>query len=156
MGTLPRTGRVEVVTEADPEAVWAVVSDPTRVGEWSHECGGAEWVGDVVSARPGARFRRQEPRRALGVVAGQRGPHRRRTEIVLVADRPVDALPGQHHLEHLPRADRRGTRIVQTFQVVKLNPAMDRLFFCSFPQHRDRSEALTADLQRLGEVARAG
>src|SRR6187431_2471844 len=49
--------RVDVTVEADIDAVWAVVRDVTRVGEWSHECLGAEWVGFSTEATPGARFR---------------------------------------------------------------------------------------------------
>ena len=56
MGTLKKSGRVETVTDATPEQVWAVVSDVTRVGEWSHECKGAVWVDGATAAQPGARF----------------------------------------------------------------------------------------------------
>lgn len=49
-----------------------------------------------------------------------------------------------------------GTRIVQRYEVVKLNPIWDRLFYLTTPQHRDRIAALTDDLRRLGEVARTG
>lgn len=34
-----------------------VVRDVSRVGEWSHECVSAIWVGGSASAVPGARFR---------------------------------------------------------------------------------------------------
>ena len=57
MGTLKRSGRVEAVTDATPEQVWAVVADVTRVGEWSHECKVGVWADGATSARPGARFR---------------------------------------------------------------------------------------------------
>ena len=46
-----------------------------------------------------------------------------------------------------------GTRIEQRFEVRKLNPVFDRLFYLTTPQHRDRTEALTADMRALGEVA---
>jgi hypothetical protein len=39
--------------------VWDVVRDVTRVGEWSHECLAANWLGGATSAVPGARFRGQ-------------------------------------------------------------------------------------------------
>jgi hypothetical protein len=54
---LPQTGAVEVVVDAPPEAVWAVLADVTRIGEWSHECRGAEWLDGASSAAPGVRFR---------------------------------------------------------------------------------------------------
>src|SRR4029079_1779050 len=49
--------RVVVEVEADIESGWAVVRDVTRVGEWSHECVGASWVGRSTAAIQGARFR---------------------------------------------------------------------------------------------------
>lgn len=42
---------------ASPEAVWALVSDPTRMGEWSPENVGAEWLGGATQAAVGAQFR---------------------------------------------------------------------------------------------------
>jgi hypothetical protein len=42
---------------ASPEAVWALVSDPTRMGEWSPENLGATWLGEVTGAAEGAQFR---------------------------------------------------------------------------------------------------
>ena len=48
--------RVVVTVDADIDDVWNVVRDVTRIGEWSHECLGAEWLG-ATTATPGARFR---------------------------------------------------------------------------------------------------
>ena len=49
--------RVAVTVEADIDEVWDVVRDVTRVGEWSHECVGAEWLAGADAPVPGARFR---------------------------------------------------------------------------------------------------
>ena len=48
-----------------------------------------------------------------------------------------------------------GTRITQRYEVVKLGPIFDRFIYQFVPVHRDRTEALTNDLQRIGEVAHA-
>lgn len=40
--------------------------------------------------------------------------------------------------------------------MLRLNPVVDRLFYLCNPAHRDRTEALQGDLQRLGEVAAVG
>jgi uncharacterized protein YndB with AHSA1/START domain len=37
--------------------VWAMVSDVTRMGEWSPENEGGEWVGGATGPVPGAKFR---------------------------------------------------------------------------------------------------
>jgi uncharacterized protein YndB with AHSA1/START domain len=42
---------------ASPEQVWSLVSDPTRMGEWSPENVGAKWLGDASGPAVGARFR---------------------------------------------------------------------------------------------------
>jgi len=46
-----------------------------------------------------------------------------------------------------------GSRIEQRFEVRKLNPVIDRIFYALIPQHRDRSQALRQDLERLAAVA---
>ncbi len=42
---------------APAERVWDLVSDVTRMGEWSPEAEGGVWLGNATSARPGAKFR---------------------------------------------------------------------------------------------------
>lgn len=53
-----RTGSVQVHVDAPAEAVWALLSDLERMGEWSPECYRVEWLdGAKAPASPGARFR---------------------------------------------------------------------------------------------------
>ena len=153
MGALPRSGRCEATTTASPEAVWAIVGDPTRVGEWSHECGGAEWVDGATSARPGARFR---GRNRVG-----RSRWSRVCEVVTVdAPRelswrtvPTRLYPDSTRWTITVEAVDSGSRIEQRFEVLKLNPVFDRLFYLLVPAHRDRSAALRDDIARLGAAA---
>jgi uncharacterized protein YndB with AHSA1/START domain len=42
---------------APAELVWAMVSDVTRMGEWSPENESAEWLGGATGPKPGAKFR---------------------------------------------------------------------------------------------------
>lgn len=42
---------------APAEQVWAMVSDVTRMGEWSPENEGATWMGGATGAAPGAKFK---------------------------------------------------------------------------------------------------
>ncbi len=53
------TDQVRVTREiaAPVEQVWAMVSDVTRMGEWSPENEGAEWLGGAAGPQPGAKFR---------------------------------------------------------------------------------------------------
>ncbi len=50
---------VEVHREiaAPPEKVWALVSDVTRMGEWSPETTACKWVGGATGPVVGARFK---------------------------------------------------------------------------------------------------
>ena len=53
-----RQGEVDIHVNAPPEAVWRVVADLDRMGEWSPECYRVEWLDGATSpARVGTRFR---------------------------------------------------------------------------------------------------
>jgi hypothetical protein len=154
MGTLKRTSRVEVETDASPEAVWAVVSDVTRVGDWSHECLAGEWVDGATGPQVGARFR--------GRNRVDRRSWSRVNEIVSM-DEPREIVWRTVPTALFPDSTRwtitlepvgAGTRIVQRYEILKLNPLLDRLFYLTTPKHRDRTAALAADMRALGEVAR--
>jgi uncharacterized protein YndB with AHSA1/START domain len=49
------SGTIEIA--APPENVWALVSDLPRMGEWSPENDGGEWVGGATCAETGAKFK---------------------------------------------------------------------------------------------------
>lgn len=50
-------GAVSTLIEASPETVWTLVTDVTRMGEWSPETHRAEWLGNATGPVVGARFR---------------------------------------------------------------------------------------------------
>ena len=52
---LPTTASRSVDIAAPPEAVYDLVSDVTRTGEWSPECRSCDWVGNERGV--GARFK---------------------------------------------------------------------------------------------------
>ncbi len=147
-----REGATVVVVDADTDDVWTVVRDPTRVGEWSHECVAGEWVGDVTHAAPGARFRGRNKQglfrwgRTCEVVTAEPYEFRWRTV-------PTRLYPDSTEWTiHLARADG-GTRIEQTFRVVK-GTKLEALYATVLPAHRDRTAALKRDLERMGDLAR--
>jgi uncharacterized protein YndB with AHSA1/START domain len=73
--------QVEVVLVADqePEVIWDLITDVSRIGEWSPECIGARWL-EAAAPRPGARF---EGRNDFGG-----GPNPPVTCVVTQAQRP--------------------------------------------------------------------
>lgn len=155
MGTLPKHSEVSVESTAAPEAIWKVLTDVTRTGEWSHETISVAWLDGATAAAPGVRFRG----------ANKQGRNRwSRTCEVLDVDAPrtfrFRTVPtwlyrdsSMWTFELTPQAG--GTRITQRYDVIKLNPVLDRLFYALLPPHRDRSDALRDDLRRLAAAAEA-
>ncbi len=150
---IPRSGEVEVIVDAPIEAVWRVVSDVTRVGEWSHECRRVEWLDGARTAAPGVRFR--------GV--NRAGPWSwSRVNEILVADEPRTlvwrTIPTLLYRDSsqwritLDRVEGR-TRVVQSFQVLRAPAVLARVYSIVVPAHRDRTTSLADDLRRLGEIA---
>lgn len=50
-------GQDKIQINAPPEKVWALVSDVTRMGEWSPETGKAEWIEGATGPAVGVRFK---------------------------------------------------------------------------------------------------
>ena len=155
MSRVQKRSHVEVEVDATVEQVWSVVADVTRVGEWSHECRSASWVGDVRRAVPGARFRGHNRASLLARWS-------RTSEVVSVEPRrelvwrtvstPLFPDSTEWRIRLEPRADR--TLITQTFTVVRAPWMLDRLYAALIPSHRDRDARLAEDLARLGAAAR--
>ena len=147
---------VDVVLDAPPHQVWDVLTDVPRVGEWSHECRTATWVEGHEKPVVGAVF-------VGGNRSGRTRWRRRCTVTESVAPRrwvyrtsggfPRDSTEWCFELESLADG---GTRLRQSFRVLRLTRAMEVAIYLLVPQHRDRREALRGDLVRLGRVAAAG
>jgi hemerythrin-like domain-containing protein len=149
---IPRSGQVEVVVDAPIDAVWRVVADVTRVGEWSHECRRVEWLDGATTPAPGVRFR--------GV--NKAGPWSwSRVNEVIVADKPQTLVwrtiptmlyPDSSEWRITLNSAEGGTRIMQSFQVLRAPAVLARLYSIIVPEHRDRTTSLADDLRRLGEI----
>jgi uncharacterized membrane protein len=156
MGTLPRTGRSEVVVDAPVEAVWDVIADVTRTGEWSHECKSVAWLDGATATAVGARFVGRNK-------VGRMGWSRKNEILRIEPGRELvwKTIPSALYRDstewtlRVEPADEGKTRIVQSYQVVMINPIADRLFYLMIPKHRDRLPDLNEDLLRIGEVANA-
>lgn len=157
MSQVQKQSRVEVVVDATLPQVWEVISDVTRVGEWSHECHTARWLGDAAGPSPGARFRGRN--RAGWVRWG------RTCEIVTldpphqIVWRTVPTLlfpdSTQWRIQLEPTSDGR-TVVTQSFTVLRAPWLLDRLYAQLIPNHRDRDARLAEDLARVGAAARRG
>ena len=73
-----RNDSVSIDIAAPPETVYALVSDITRMGEWSPECRSCRWAGGATGTAVGARFKARNK--------GRRGPPWFNTPTVTVAE----------------------------------------------------------------------
>jgi uncharacterized protein YndB with AHSA1/START domain len=64
----PLSGEVTVEMAAPPEKVWALVSDVTRIGEFSPETFEAQWTHGATGPEVGARFKGHVKRNGVGPV----------------------------------------------------------------------------------------
>ena len=62
----PLRGKVSLHIEAPPEEVWALVSDVTRIGEFSPETFEAEWTRGSTGPEVGAFFKGHVKRNGVG------------------------------------------------------------------------------------------
>lgn len=146
------SGHVEAVVDAPPAAVWEVVRDVTRTGEWSHECHTVTWIDGATEAVPGARFR---GRNKAGVFRWGRICEIVSAEPWELTFRTVPTLTTPDTTTwtiRLSPTDGGGTRIEQIFDGHGPK-AMIRIYGLFIASHRDRNDALVADLHRIGAVA---
>lgn len=151
--SIATNGRADVVVDAPIEEVWRVVSDVTRTGEWSHECRRVTWLHGAGAPAPGVRFRGSNRsgwlRWTRTCEFTEATPPRRLAWTTVATPLYPDTTEWQITLE--PAGN--GTRIVETYQVTAMPRWLARLLNRIQPAHRDRNDALAADLHRLGEIA---
>ncbi|NLE80866.1 MAG: SRPBCC family protein [Rhodococcus sp.] len=107
-----------ITMHAPAEKIWALVSDVTRIGEFSPETFEAEWLGGAVGPVVGARFRGHVRRNEIGptywtpctVLISE--PHREFTFGVGAADNPLTRWGYQIE----PCADGDGVDVTETFE----------------------------------------
>jgi hypothetical protein len=147
-----KNGQCQVHVDAAIGAIWDVVRDVMRTGEWSHECVEVVWLDGATAAAPGARFRGRNRAgifrwgRICEVVAAE--PYELVWRTV-----PTAFYPDSTEWAIRLRPDGAGTTIEQTFDVIRAPKVLDVVYALMIPAHRDRTAALTDDLRRLGAVA---
>lgn len=145
-------GRTSEYAEATPETIWPILTDVTRVGEWSHECHTATWIDGSTHATVGARFRGTSrsgfarwSRSCTVHVCTAPNEFGYRTEGRLLRDSTEWLWTLQ--------PEGTGTRVVQHYRVRSLPRWADRLVWLATPAHHDRRPALAGDLERLADLA---
>jgi uncharacterized protein YndB with AHSA1/START domain len=151
-----RSCEASTVIGAPADVVWKVVSDITRIGEWSGECKDCDWIEGADSPVPGARFRGRNRRGSMRWT---------RLNEVITAEPPqtltwrtvarfpyLDSTEWQLSLAE----DGSATRVTERFDILRLSKAMEGILEVVMPAHRDRSEDLAADLDRLKTLVESG
>ncbi len=151
--SVPVSGEVSAEVAAAPDQVWDVLSDPTRTGEWSHECHTVAWLDGHDRPAVGAKFRGRNRN-------GQMRWSRTCTITELEPERllvfrtsggyPPDSTEWRFRLT--PAADG-GTRITQSYRIIAMPKYLELMIVFFMRAHLDRRAALADDLVRLGEVA---
>jgi hemerythrin-like domain-containing protein/uncharacterized protein YndB with AHSA1/START domain len=149
-------GTASVHASAPPDAVWQVLTDVTRVGQWSHECHTATWTDGSAHAAVGARFRG----------SNRAGPARwSRPCTIYLCNAPSEfgyrtqggrLMRDSTEWYFALQPEDTGTRITQRYRIRSLAAWADRLGWLIIPAHHDRRAALERDLERLAAIADSG
>jgi uncharacterized protein YndB with AHSA1/START domain len=137
-------GRATVHINAPPEKVYAMITDVTRMGEWSPECVRAEWVGGATGPVAGARFKGHNK---LGLARWSTTP------TVKVADAGKEfafetGKPGKEDTRWTYRLSPKdgGTELTESFVALRYGALMKLI---SRPENR--TAKLTGDIQQTLE-----
>jgi uncharacterized protein YndB with AHSA1/START domain len=147
---------VSIDIEAPPDKVYELVSDITRMGEWSPECRSCRWARGGTGPTVGARFKARNK--------GRRGPPWFNMPTVTAADAGREFAfnrsgPGmgsytwRYHLE--PTAT--GTRLTESYDadppVPKLMSWLTEKWVGSSDRDADLHDGMTTTLQRIKAAA---
>jgi hypothetical protein len=147
---------VEVDIEADADALYEMISDLPRIGEWSPECETVTWEGDVTTPVEGTTF---VGRNAVG--PGRRIRYTRHGR-VLAADpgREFAFITDEGGRESTvwryrfaPKGDGR-TRVTESYQV-RWIPAWARVLDVPLNRHKELLAGMRTTLDRLRATAEA-
>lgn len=146
----PFSGTASHRSTAAPEALWVLLADVTRMGSWSPECVGGQWLDGATEAVDGARFRG----------ANRWGPLRWSTTCrVEEADPPRRLVYGARHWSGaLTRwtyelvTEGQGTLLSESFETVG-TPAIVLLLDRVGRRPRRLQQGMSTTLERLSAAA---
>jgi uncharacterized protein YndB with AHSA1/START domain len=145
-------GRASIDIAAPPEAVYDLIADVTRMGEWSPECYRCEWLDGATAAAAGARFRGYN----------RRGGYRwQRTAVVDAAERgreftftTVNDRTGRHETrwQYTLEPSPSGTVLTESFQFLWCSLAI-RAAEMFVPRGRQVNRGIETTLRRIKRAA---
>ena len=152
-------GEVTVFMAAPPSVVWDLVSDVTRIGEFSPETFEAEWLGDATGPAVGAHFRGHVKRNQKGptywseCVVTDCEPERVFGFDVIVGGKPINHWA--YALEASEQGGTAGTSVTESFRLAPTLP--NRLYWATFGRLRSKTniDGMRSTLERIRTVVEA-
>ena len=153
-----RHDAVSIEIDAPPDKVYELVSDITRMGEWSPECRQCAWIGGATGPEVGARFKAKNK--------GHRGPPWFTIPKVTVADpgrefafnRKGPGI-GSYTWRYVFERTATGTRVTESFDVERPVPKPMAAFTAWWAGSSDRDadlhEGMETTLSRIKAAAEA-
>jgi hypothetical protein len=150
------TDRVELEIQAGAEELYGMVSDLPRIGEWSPECEGVEWEGDVTvpventtfvghnAVGPGRRIRYSRHGRVLVADPGR--------EFAFITDEGGrESTVWRYRFEPLAA---QSTRVTESYEV-RWIPTWARILDVPTNRHKELLKGMRTTLERLKAAAEA-
>lgn len=147
-------GEVTLHMQAAPDAVYALVADVTRMGEWSPETASCEWADGATGPAVGARFR---ARNKKGVLRWGNKPE------VVTADAGREfafkrkAVGSEVVWRYRFVASGDGTDVTESFDVTKpMNPVLERIIDLAMgvsDRNADLTRGMRETLERIKAAA---
>ena len=132
--------------EAPPERVYELVSDITRMGEWSPECRRCTWVRGATGPEVGARF--------LARNKGRRGPSWFTLPVVTVAEPGTEFAfnrsgpgIGSYTWRYVMEGTPTGTRLTESYDAERPLPGVMAWLTQKWVGGSDRDEDLREGMQ---------
>lgn len=149
---------VSTEIEAPPDRVYELISDITRMGEWSPECRRCTWIRGSTGPAVGARFRARNK--------GGRGPSWFNTPVVTAAEPGREFAfnrsgpgVGSYTWRYVLEPTERGTRVTESYEAERpVSKAMNRiteLWTGSRDRDADLREGMKTTLERIKSAAEA-
>jgi len=147
------TGQARVHVNATPEALYDMVSDVTRMREWSPETIKCAWIDGATGPAPGARFKGTNKR---GFIRWSTKPE------VLVADRgreftfvTASSGPSTKWTYRFEPSAQGGTDLVESFELLDPDSPIVAFVERHIMRINDRKADLEAGMQRTLERIKA-
>jgi hypothetical protein len=118
----PIRGRASIEVGAPPQVVYGLISDITRMGEWSPECTGGKWLGSATRPAVGARFKGTNKNRFSWSTSSRVVVADENREFAFDRDRPrgFGVMRWSYLFEPVPG----GTRVTESFEQVRTAPML--------------------------------